>query len=156
MKHPADEALGRGRGGFSTKLHLSCDGRGRPLSLTLTAGQRNESTQLVALLEGLPGEECPEHLLADRGYAHDSCRRTLEERGIAHTIPERSDQRERRELRGGEPPGFDAGLYRRRNAVERCVNRLKRWRAVATRYEKRAVNYRAVVVIASLMLWLAS
>jgi transposase len=156
VKHPTDEALGRGRGGFSTKLHLSCDGRGRPLSLTLTAGQRNESTQLVALLEGLPGDGRPAHLLADRGYAHDSCRRALEVRGIVHTIPERSDQRQRRERRGGEAPGFDAELYRRRNAVERCVNRLKRWRAVATRYEKRAANYRAVVVIASLMIWLAS
>lgn len=110
----------------------------------------------MALLEGLPGGGRHEHLLADRGYAHGSCRRALEGRGIAQTIPERSDQRERREHRGGEPPAFDAGLYRRRNAVERCVGRLKRWRAVATRYEKRAANYRAVVVIASLMLWLGS
>ena len=51
---------------------------------------------------------------------------------------------------------FDADLYARRNVVERCVNRLKQWRGIATRYEKRAVNYRAMVVIASLMIWLTA
>src|SRR5688500_12789115 len=56
----------------------------------------------------------------------------------------------------GRPPNFDASVYGRRNVVERCVNRLKQWRGIATRYEKRALNYRAVVVIAALMIWLAS
>jgi transposase len=56
--------------------------------------------------------------------------------------------------RPGRRPGFDREAYRRRNVVERCVGRLKQWRGVATRYEKRAVNYRAMVVIASLMVWL--
>jgi transposase len=94
--------------------------------------------------------------LADRGYAHNSCRRSLRRRGIPHVIPERKDQEERRRRRGGRPPTFDADAYRRRNVVERCVGRLKRWQSVATRYEKRAANYRAVVVIASLMVWLTS
>jgi transposase len=80
----------------------------------------------------------------------------LRKRNIPHTIPERRDQRERRTGRPGRPLGFDADAYRRRNVVERCVNRLKRWRGIATRYEKRAVNYRAMVVIAALMIWLAS
>jgi transposase len=66
------------------------------------------------------------------------------------------DQRERRTGRPGRRPGFDREAYRRRNVVERCVGRLKQWRSVATRYEKRAVNYRAMVVIASLMVWLPS
>ena len=55
----------------------------------------------------------------------------------------------------GRPPSFDAAIYARRNVVERCVDRLKQWRGLATRYEKRAVNYRAAVVIASLVIWLA-
>ncbi len=80
----------------------------------------------------------------------------LKARGIPHTIPERSDQRERRAKRPERPLGFDADLYARRNVVERCVNRLKQWRGIATRYEKRAVNYRAMVVIASLMIWLTT
>jgi transposase len=80
----------------------------------------------------------------------------LRRRGIAHTIPERRDRRERRSKRPGRPPRFERSIYARRNVVERCVNRLKQWRSVATRYEKLALNYRAVVVIASLMIWLTS
>ena len=92
-------------------------------------------------------------MLADRGYSFPSCRLLLRRRGIRHTIPERSDQRERR---AGRPPSFDAALYAKRNVAERCVNRLKQWRGVATRYEKRAANYRAMAVIAALMIRLSS
>ncbi len=159
--------MGRSRGGFSTKLHLACDGKGRPLSVVLTAGQRHSSTQLEGLLdavrvwhpEGSPGRprKRPAHLLADRGYSFPRCRELLRRRGIPHTIPERKDQKERRVGRpGGRRPSFDREAYRRRNVVERCVNRLKQWRGIATRYEKRAVNYQAMVVIASLMMWLPS
>ncbi len=132
----------------------------------MTAGQRNEAPELGALLdairvarpEGSPGRprKRPGRLLTDRGYAHDSCLKLLRRRGIRHVIPERRDQKERRRGRGGRPPAFDREAYRRRNVVERCVGRLKQWRAVATRYEKRAANYRAMVLIASLMLWLPS
>ena len=164
VEHPENEALGRSRGGLSTKVHLACDGKGRPLSVVVTPGQRHESTQLEAVLDairvvrlgvGRPRKH-PERLIADKGYSSPSCRRVLRKRGIAHTIPERRDQQERRSGRPGRKPGFDANAYRRRNVVERCVNRLKQWRGIATRYEKRAVNYRAMVVIAALMVWLAS
>ena len=134
--------------------------------MILTPGQRHGSTQLEELLDavriprpqGSPGRprKRADHLLADRGYSFEGCRRLLRRRGISHTIPERKDQKERRAGRPGRRPGFDREAYRRRNVVERCVNRLKQWRAIATRYEKRAVNYRAMVVIASLMMWLPS
>lgn len=162
--NPPDEALGRSRGGFSSKLHLSCDGRGRPLSLVLTCGQRNDSTQLGAVLDairvpragrGRPRKR-PSRLIADKGYSYPTCRDLLRRRRIPHTIPERDDQRERREGRPGRKPDFDKETYRRRNVVERCVSKLKQWRAIATRYDKRAANYRAGVVVASLMIWLAS
>jgi transposase len=97
----------------------------------------------------------PERVLADRGYSFSACRNVLRQRGIPHTIPERRDQRELRWKRPGRPPGFDADLYARRNMVERCVNRLKQWRGIATRCEKRAVNYRAAVVIVALRIWLS-
>ena len=67
---------------------------------------------------------------------------------ISHTIPERTDQKERRAGRPGRRPGFDREAYRKRNVVERCVNKLKQWRSKAIRYEKQAVNYRAMVIIA--------
>jgi transposase len=145
-------------------VHLACDGKGRPLSVVLTPGQRNDGTQLEAVLDairvprsgrGRPRKR-PERLLADRGYGKGLYRRMLKARGIPHTIPERSDHRERRAKRSGRPLVFDSDLYARRNVVERCVNRLKQWRGIATRYEKRAVNYRAMVVIASLMIWLTA
>ena len=155
----------RSRGGLTTKLHLACDGKGRPLSVVLTAGQRHESTQLEAVLDAIrvkrPGgvgrpSKRPTRLIADRGYSYLRCRLLLRRRGIRHTIPERRDQREHRAGRPGAPPGFDLDFYRKRNVVERCVNRFKQWRGIATRYEKRAVNYRAMVVIAALMIWLSS
>lgn len=158
--------MGHSKGGFSTKLHLACDGKGRPLSVVITPGQRHGSTQLERLLDavriphpqGSPGRprKRPTRLLADRGYSYERCRKLLRGRGIPHIIPERKDQVERRAGRSGRRPSFDREAYRRRNVVERCVNKLKQWRAIATRYEKRAVNYRAMVVIASLMMWLPS
>jgi transposase len=71
-------------------------------------------------------------------------------------IGERRDHGKCRRRRPGRPSSFDATTYARRNVVDRCVNRLKQWRGIATRYEKRAVNYRAAIVIAALMIWLAS
>jgi transposase len=165
VAHPPEEALGRSRGGLTTKLHLACDGRGRPLAVVLTPGQRHESTQLVAVLDAIrvprPGgrgrpRKRPDHLIADRGYSYPACRRLLRRRGIPHTIPERRDQRHRRAAHRGRPLRFDAVRYTRRNVAERGINALKQWRGVATRHEKRAVNYRAVVVIAALLRWLAA
>ena len=144
-------------------MHLACDGKGRPLSVVVTAGQRHDSTQLVAVLDaihvprpsgrGRPRKH-PDHLIADKGYSYPRCRALLRRRGIPHTIPERSDQRERRARRPGRPLAFDRERYRRRNVVERCFNRLKQWRGIATRFEKRGDNYRAMLLLASLTLWL--
>ena len=164
VQHLTDEGLGRSRGGFTTKLHLACDGRGRLLSIVVTPGQRHESTQLGPVLDAIrvprPGgcgrpRKRPDHVIADKGYSYESCRRLLRRRGIPHTISQRRDQRQRRAARRGRPLAFDAALYTQRNVVERCVNALKQWRGLATRYEKRAVNYRALVIIAGLAQWLA-
>jgi transposase len=80
----------------------------------------------------------------------------LRHRGIRHTIPERDDQRARRAHRPGRKPAFDRETYRRRNVVERGINRLKQSRAIATRYAKRGANYRAMLVIASILFWIGS
>jgi transposase len=149
---------------LTTKVHVACDGKGRPLVVLLTPGQRHDSTQLVALVDairvprmgrGRPRTR-PERVIGDKGYSYPACRQALRQRGIRVTIPERSDQRARRMGKPGRPLAFDREAYRRRNVVERCMNRLKQWRSVATRYEKRATHYRAMVVIAALMLWLDS
>jgi len=161
---PATEALGRSRGGFTTKLHLASDGRGRPLALHVTEGQRHDSRELEAVLDRIrvPGRrgrprKRPRLLCLDRGYSYVRCREALRRRKLPHVIPERKDQREARQKkgrRGGRPPRFERALYARRNEVERCINRLKQFRAVATRYDKRAVNYLAVATFAAIMLWI--
>jgi transposase len=125
-------------------------------------GQRHESTHLEAVLDaicvpragrGRPRKR-PALLLADKGFSFEPCRRALRRRRIPHVIPERSDQRQRRAHRPGRKPTFDADAYRRRNVVERCVNRLKQFRALATRYDKTATAYHGLVTLASLVLWL--
>ncbi len=96
----------------------------------------------------------PALLLGDKGFSYERCRTALRRRGIPHVIPERSDQRARRIHRPGRKPAFDANAYRRRNVVERCVGRLKQFRALATRYDKTIDAYHGLVTLASLLLWL--
>ncbi len=148
------EALGKSQGGFSTKLHLRAEGKGKPMTFVLTAGQRHEATKLEALMEqgavkrvgrGRPKLR-PQRILGDKAYSSRKIRRYLKRRGIGYTIPRRSN-----ETRTGP---FNRALYKERNYVERLINRLKQFRRVATRYEKRAVNFLAMVTLASIMLWL--
>nr|WP_191889415.1 IS5 family transposase [Streptomyces mutabilis] len=164
---PDDHALGRSRGGLTTKVHLACDGKGRPLALFVTPGQRHDSVCARILLErirvprsGLGRPRCrPDQVIADKAYSSRGFRAYLRRRGIAHTIPEKADQRRhrlQRGSRGGRPPGFDRETYRRRNLVERCFNRLKGFRGIATRYDKTATSYEAAVSLASLLLWARS
>ncbi|MDF2254325.1 IS5 family transposase [Streptomyces ferralitis] len=164
---PDDHALGRSRGGLTTKNYLACDGKGCPLAVLLTPGQRHDSICARPLLErirvprtGLGRPRCrPDHVIADEAYSPLGFRTYLRSRGIAHTIPEKADQRRHRHNRGhrgGRPPRFDREACRQRNIVERCFNRLKGFRGIATRYEKTATSYEAAVTIASFLLWARS
>ncbi|WP_413777873.1 IS5 family transposase [Streptomyces sp. AM2-3-1] len=159
------ECLGRSRGGFTTKIHLVAEGRCRPLALVLTPGHYGDGPQLERVLEqvsvpragaGRPRTR-PDRLLADKAYTSRKNRRYLRRRGIQHIIPERLDQqrhRQNRGSRGGRPTGFDSERYKKRNTVERAINRLKGFRAVATRYEKRAYIYLGTITLATIFIWL--
>jgi transposase len=157
--------LGRSRGGLSTKIHLAADRRCRPLTQILTAGQRGDSPQFIPVLgqlrigrrgTGRPRTR-PGAAMGDKAYSSAANRAYLRRRGITAVIPVKEDQKNHRRNRGrsgGRPPAFDAARYRERNTVERCFSKLKQFRAVATRYDKREHIYRGTVDVASIRIWL--
>jgi transposase len=124
------------------------------MALVLTGGERHEQPVLPALMErgavkragrGRPRVR-PDAVAGDKGYSSEKARRYLRGRRIAAVIPTKADQ---------EPlPSFDRAAYRERNVVERTINRLKQFRRIATRYEKRAANYQAMLTVGAILLWL--
>ncbi|MEW2313299.1 IS5 family transposase [Streptomyces sp. NPDC006864] len=165
QRSAARQGLGRSRGGLTTKVHLSVDGRGLPLSIVLTPGNVNDSTVFDTVLDGIRVPRTgtgrprrrPDRVLADKAYSSRAIRAGLRRRGIKATIPERADQvgnRRRRGSMGGRRPAFEPEAYKHRNVVERCFARLKQFRAVATRFDKLATRYMAGLHLSSLILWL--
>ena len=149
---------------MTCKIHLATDGKGRPLGLLLTGGNAADTSFLTPVLDtirvrdGRPGRPRtrPDRVLADKAYTSAANRRYLTDRGIKVTIPERQDQkagRTRRGSRGGRPRTFDAVAYKGRNVVERCFNKLKQWRAIATRFDKTARTYLAGLTLAATLIW---
>lgn len=137
-------ALGRSRGGFTSKLHCLADALGRPLAFHLTIGEAADCKAYDALI-GLP-ERPPKALLADKGYDADTIRADLAERNIEAVIPGRSNRRVKIE--------HDRALYKQRNRIERMFGQLKINRAIATRYDQLANSFLGMVHIATARYWL--
>lgn len=160
---PDDNAIGRSRGGLATKIHLASDAHCRPLAFVLTAGQAGDAPVFAHVMARLrvPRQRGrprtgPDVVLADKAYSSRAIREHLRKRKIRAVIPVPADQRGhrlRRGSQGGRPPAFDREAYKQRNIVERCINRLKQWRGIATRYEKTANIYLAGLYVAGIFLW---
>ena len=137
-------ALGRSRGGFSTKIHALVDAKARPVYVVLTPGQQHDSTIAEELIAHARGHV----LLADTAYDADRIIAAVRAQGMKPVIcnhPTRKYNRRR----------LDRELYRQRYLVEVFFHNLKRFRAIATRYEKTATNYLALVHLACVCIWLA-
>ena len=136
------EALGRSRGGFSTKIHVACDGLGKPVTIILTPGQDHDITQGPALIENSGAEK----FVADKAYDSDAFIAAIKSKEAEAVIPPRSNRSAER--------SYDKDEYKKRNVVERLINGLKQCRRVATRFEKTARNFLAFVQYASIFVLL--
>ena len=137
--------MGRSRGGLTTKIHALVDAEGRPIHLKLTEGQAHDGRSAADMLETVKAGSI---LLADRGYDSDSLRAAMAERGAWANI--RAMPNRVRTF------PFSQWVYRQRNAVERFFSKLKHFRAIATRYDKRDDNFLASIQLASIRIWLRS
>jgi transposase len=135
-------AIGRSRGGRTTKVHLVVDALGLPVAFEVTVGQRHDSQTAPALITKVDAKI----LLADKAYDVDAIRQDLKARNVVAVIPPKANRK--------QPAPFDKQLYKARSAVECTLNLLKQARRFATRYEKTLRNYSAVVAIGCALLWL--
>jgi transposase len=123
-------------------LHLICDGDGTPLAVAVSPGQEHETQRFIPLMEeALAWPEQPEKLAGDKAYSAGWIRDWLRQRGVEPVIAHQKKEK-------GRDGSFDRKAYRRRNIIERCVNSLKWFRRVATRYEKLALHYLGMVTLA--------
>ncbi|QGM44551.1 IS5 family transposase [Methylocystis heyeri] len=137
------DGMGRSRGGLTMKIHALVDANGLPIALKLTEGQAHDGKSAADMLGGLGDGQI---LLADRAYDSDALRSSLEERGAWANIKPMPGR--------VNVPAFSPFLYRYRNLVERFFNKLKHFRAVATRFEKHDANYLALAKLAAVKIWI--
>ena len=138
----AEQALGRSRGGFSTKVHVLVDALGNPLRVRLTGGQRHDSTQAGALVEDLVFDR----VIADRGYAGQAVLDLVADQGAEAVIPPHQ--------RAKAPREYDHWWYRERHLVECFINKITHFRRVFSRFDKLARRYLGFVQFTSVLIWL--
>ena len=139
-----DEAIGKSVAGNSTKIHLAVDSSGLPIYFELSGGQVHDVVHAQSLIEQSPKSDI---VTADRGYDSERLRNFIDSQGSSVNIPRKSNS-----LVGNYD--IDWCLYRYRHLVENTFGKLKRYRGVATRYDKLARNYASTVTLACIMMWL--
>lgn len=142
-KKEGPQALGRSRGGMSTKIHAAVDALGNVVRWILTGGEAADVNSAASLIEGLKADA----VIADKAYDADELVDIIEVSGATVVIPPRKNRKEQR--------AYDRHLYKDRNLVERFFNRIKQFRRIATRYEKLARNFHSMLNLVGAMIWLA-
>ena len=137
----ASQALGRSRGGFSTKIHIAVDGLGNPLHFMLTAGQRHDITCAEALIDGYNSE----YVIADTSYDSMALIESITQRGAVPVIPPRANRRDSRT--------YDVHLYKERHLVECFINKIKQYRRISSRFDKLAVRYMGFLSFVATIIW---
>lgn len=137
-------ALGRSRGGFSTKINARTNAEGLPIGILITPGQAHDVTAYPALMQEV--DDNPERMLADKGFDSDAVRHDIEKRGGEALIPTRANRKVQHLV--------DKAIYALRNRIERFFNRVKNSRRVATRYDKLVASFAAFVLLATIRLWI--
>ena len=152
---PCDHGLGRSRGGFCSKIHLVCDGNGNPLGAIISAGHRHDSMMLEQVLESvsIPGQmrknkNRAQMVLADKGYDSLSIRAYLRSRRMQAVIPAKELREGAKRRKRGPKPKLNKEHYKERNIIERLIGWLKNCRRIATRFEKYASSFLAMVKLA--------
>jgi transposase len=141
-KGACDQALGRSRGGLTTKIHRAADTFGRPLRFILTAGQSGDILAAPALIDGFDTKA----VLADKAYDSNALRAIIADAGAQAVIP---SNRSRKVIIPHDP-----AIYKPRNRIERCFNKLKHFRRFATRYDRRAIHFLSFMQLAATMIWM--
>jgi transposase len=135
------QAIGRSRGGRTSKIHALADHRGRPIAFALTPGNVADISMAQAVVAAV---DAPKRLIADKAYDAEHFRNWLAERRITAVIPSTASRR--------TPYPIDRNAYRRRNVIERLFCKLKNWRRIATRYDRLARNYIAALALAAVVI----
>jgi len=139
-----ERAIGISRGGATTKIHMAADAHGNPIDFEITGGEVHDAKAADTIIEKIGTAE---HLIADKGYDSEAIRETARQAGMNPVIPRRSNSEK-------PNPKFDAYLYKLRHLVENLFARLKHFRSIATRFEKLARNFRAIIYLACSLIWI--
>ena len=134
--------MGRSRGGLTTKIHAVVDAKGLPIRLGLTPGQAYDGEAAMDLLNALPEDAM---VLADKAYDANAIREMIDGQGAWANIPPKSNRK--------DPICFNPHLHKARTRVERIFNKIKHFRRIATRFDKLAANYMAMIKLASIRVW---
>lgn len=145
-RHSEERAIGKSRGGSTSKVHLATDAHGHPIDFEITGGEVHDAKIADKMIEKIGKAE---NIIADKGYDSDAIRENARASGMTPVIPRKSNSKK-------PNPEFDSCLYRLRHLVENAFARLKHFRSIATRFEKLARNFKSFLYLACSWIWLSS